>query len=349
MTIIDAAPHLGSAIPSFPMSANGMPHPLALTTANFKAAMSTADRLIIDGSATNDEVRDRVIAACDALSDQIRIHLREGTPDADELGAFVHRETYPYLGLSTLVDRSYTKPRGYAGDYLTLQMVYDDQPDGVRRLGPFIDRWFLGIPASRAVKNRRQLLRSIIIDAARACDGRPAAITSLACGPAREIFDVFAEPDHPDIVATGLDIDDQALAYAEGIADSAGATERVTFVQANVVKLALGRQTLELSDQDLVYSIGLIDYLADHLVVKLLDWVYHRLRPGGRAIVGNFDIGNPDRAFMDHLLDWKLIHRSPQDLVGLFAQSEFGDAPVQVRREATGINLFASAHRPGGD
>ncbi|MFV8053256.1 class I SAM-dependent methyltransferase [Mycobacterium sp. 48b] len=346
MTITDAAPHLGSPIPSFPLSADGMPHPLALTAARFKAAMLAADRLVIDGDATSDDVQTRVSAACNALSDEICVHLRPGNPDADEMGAFIHMETYPYLGLSTLIDRSYTKPRGYAGDYLTLQMVYDDQPDGVRRLGPYIDRWFLGIPASCAVKNRRQLLRDIIIDTANACRGRAVAITSLACGPAREIFDIFGESDHPDIIATCLDIDDQALAYAQSIADSVGVTRQVAFVQANVVKLALGRHTLELGDQDLVYSIGLIDYLADHLVIKLLDWIYHRLRPGGTAIVGNFDIDNPDRAFMDHLLDWKLIHRSPRDLVGLFGRSAFGHAPVEVRREATGINLFASARRP---
>ncbi|MEN3223472.1 class I SAM-dependent methyltransferase [Mycolicibacterium porcinum] len=346
MTIIDAAPHLDSATPSFPLSADRMPHPLALTTASFKAAMSAADKLIIGGLASDDDVQAQVSAACNALSDQIRLHLRAGAPDVDELGAFVHRETYPYLGLSTLIDRSYTKPRGYAGDYLTLQMVYQDKPDGVRRLGPYIDRWFLGIPASCAVKNRRQLLRDIIIDTARRCHGRTAAITSLACGPAREIFDTFGAAQYPDLIATCLDIDDQALGYAERIAHSLGVTGRVAFVQANVVKVALGRQTLELGDQDLVYSIGLIDYLADHLVVKLLDWIYHHLRPGGTALVGNFDIDNPDRAFMDHLLDWKLIHRSPQDLEDLFAQSRFAGAPVEVRREATGINLFASASRP---
>lgn len=320
-------------------------HPLAVAAARFKTAMRATDQLIIDGHLAHNAVQGRVDAACEALADQIRRHLRAGAPGANELGAFIHGETYPYLGLSTLVDRSYTKPRGYAGDYLTLQMVYDDEPDGVRRLGPYIDRWFLDIAASRAVKNRRQLLREIIIDTARQVRGRTALITSLACGPAREIFDIFTEPEHPDIVATCLDIDVQALDYAERIAVDIGVQDRVSFVQANAVKLALGRETLALRSQDLIYSIGLIDYLPDHLVVRLLDWIFRGLRPGGTAVVGNFDIDNPDKAFMDHLLDWRLIHRSPRDLMTLFAQSEFGAGAVEIRREATGINLFASARR----
>ena len=239
VTITQATPPIHDATTGAP--------PIDRATADFKAAMAAADTLIIDGHATVEAIQTRVTAACDALAEQVRAHLSIETPHIGTLAAYVHGETYPYLGLSTLIDRSYTKPRGYAGDFLTLQMVYDDQPSGARRLGPYIDRWFLGIPASCAVKNRRKLLRDLIIGTAQDTDDRPAAVTSLACGPAREIFDIFDEPDHPEIDATCLDIDDQALAYAQGIADRAGVTGRFTFVQANAVKLALGRERLALA------------------------------------------------------------------------------------------------------
>jgi extracellular factor (EF) 3-hydroxypalmitic acid methyl ester biosynthesis protein len=344
MTILDTAGYeYISAQPE--RVADAIPDALTRAVQDFKAAMLAADRLIITGRGTESEIQALIDQACVTLAGHLRAHVEAGSTEPDAVGAFVHQETYPYLGMSTLIDRSYTKPRGYAGDYLTLQMVYDDQPDGVRRLGPFIDRWFLGMPAARAVKNRRQLLRDIIIDAATVNGGNRLAVTSLACGPAREIFDVFGAPDHPDIGVTCVDIDDQALCYAQGIAAETGAIDRVTFLQGNIVKAALGREHLEVGPQDLVYSIGLIDYLKDRLVVKLLDWMYHRLKPGGAAIVGNFDIANPDKAFMDHVLDWKLIHRSADDLVGLFGQSRFGKAPVEVRCEDTGINLFAIAQR----
>jgi extracellular factor (EF) 3-hydroxypalmitic acid methyl ester biosynthesis protein len=50
---------------------------------------------------------------------------------------------------------------------------------------------------------------------------------------------------------------------------------------------------------------------------------------------------------MDHVLEWRLIHRAPDDLRGLFARSKFGGAPVEVRREEAGINLFAFCARDG--
>ncbi len=167
-------------------SAPTIPHELATAVSDFKSAMLTADKLLIAGHAAGAEIQQQVDTACAAMAEHLRAHVHSGAVDPDHVGAFVHREAYPYFALSTLIDRSYTKPRGYAGDYLTLQMVYDDRADGVRRLGPYIDRWFLDIPASRAVKNRRQLLRGIISDTARTHPGRRVAVTSLACGPARD-------------------------------------------------------------------------------------------------------------------------------------------------------------------
>jgi len=70
-----------------------------------------------------------------------------------------------------------------------------------------------------------------------------------------------------------------------------------------------GRQPLPLVPQDLVYSLDLVDYLDDEIAVKLLDWNLYDAKAGGRAIIGAMHASNPSRAVMDHLLDWRLIHR----------------------------------------
>ena len=43
------------------------------------------------------------------------------------------------------------KPRGYAGDYLTIQKIYQDEAGGIGHLGPLMDRAFLDQPCSPVV------------------------------------------------------------------------------------------------------------------------------------------------------------------------------------------------------
>ena len=97
--------------------------------------------------------------------------------------------------------------------------------------------------------------------------------------------------------------------------------------------------------RSLVYSIGLIDYFNDKFVVKLLDFAFGLLRPGGRVILGNFHPRNPDKAFMDHVLEWRLIHRDESDMNRLFETSKFGRPCTNIRFEQQGVNLFAEGTR----
>lgn len=255
------------------------------------------------------------------------------------------RETSQYFNLSRTLDRCYAKPRRYAGDYLTIEMMYNDEAWGDRRLGSYVDRWALDTPAARAVKNRRRLLADIITATAAEHQNHRVRITSVASGPAREIFDAMRSSHTRELLATCVDIDHDALAYTRKVAIRNRVADRFCFIQANAVKVALGRASMQLTDQDLVYTVGLINYLPDDMVVALLNWIHDVLRPGGTAIVGNFDVANPSKVLMDHLLEWKLIHRTAQRLVDLFARSKFADALVDVRTESTGVNLFASATR----
>ena len=78
------------------------------------------------------------------------------------------------------------------------------------------------------------------------------------------------------------------------------------------------RSLLGVSDDRLTVLGCGADYFGDELAVTLLNWVHDRLRPGGRVILGNFHPRNPTRALMDHVLDWKLVHRDESDLNRLF-------------------------------
>ena len=266
------------------------------------------------------------------LSDSVR----------QKLGAQLQTEILPYMLLTRIGERCYAKPRGYAGDFLTIEWMYENTPQGVGRLGPLMDRCFLNAAAARAVQNRRGLLAEHIREARQRAEGRTAHITSMACGPAAELFDVYETLQDPaTLKASLIDIDLQALAFVSDRADKLKLRRYMELINGNLVYLATGRQKLKLSDQDLVYSIGLIDYFSDKFVIALLNYIHTLLRPGGKVVLGNFHPNNPDKVLMDYILDWKLIHRTEEDMNRLYGASNFAQPCTAIRFEASGVNMFA--------
>ena len=109
--------------------------------------------------------------------------------------------------------------------------------------------------------------------------------------------------------------------------------------------LCVGRQQLDLQPQHLIYSIGLIDYSDDRIVTHLQRWIRFSLQPGGRSILGNFQPENPTRGLMDHLLDWRLIHRDAAVMQRLARDAGYAPDATTIRYEPAGVNLFAISVR----
>lgn len=258
----------------------------------------------------------------------------------EELSHRTHIELLPWLLLTDVAARMYIKPRGYAGDFLTIQKMYEDEAGGIGHLGPAIDRAFLDQPPVQAVRNRRGLMVEQIKQVF--VPDRAVHVASFACGPAREVFDAFEELDQPTNLHVSLvDVDDQAIDFLTESLRGHPRLDKMTLLRSNLVYLALGRERLELPPQDLVYSVGLIDYFSDQFVVKLLDYIHGLLRAGGRVVLGNFHPRNPSRSLMDAVLQWKLIHRDEDDMNRLFRASLFGEDCAEIFYEDAQVNLFA--------
>lgn len=314
---------------------------------DMKRLLADADQRALQN---DDQVPDELVEQIRKSFDELTVWLNEQIGDASsdppevrqELGARVQREILPYMILTKNGERWYSKPRGYAGDFLTIDWIYDEKPEGAGRLGPVLDRCFLDLHAAQAVRNRRALLVEEIDKTLAEKQGDRARVLTMACGPARELFDAYEKLSDPSVLAaTCLDIDLQALAFVGDIRDRRKLKKVMRLENANLLYLATGRQKLDLPPQDLAYSIGLIDYFNDTFVVRLLDYVYDLLRPGGRVILGNFHPRNPTKAMMDYVLDWRLIHRDEADMNRLFAASKFGRPCDEIRYEPQRINLFA--------
>lgn len=256
-----------------------------------------------------------------------------------------------YVKASPSASRWKSKPRGYAGDDVSIQMIYDHQsPLDHHDITTAMDALFLEMPAAHAVRTRRGLLSSRIEAVYSAVAGcRPVNVTAMAAGPASELFDAWERLGRPgDLNAYLLDGDAMAVQALQQRSQLPGASSPVKSARlcaaarkVSFAHVALGRSKLDLPKQDLIYSLGLMDYLKDDLVVKLLNVAYEMLRPGGTVIIGNFHESNPDKACLDHVINWRLIHRSEDDMHRLMSESLFGVPCEEIVREATGVQMLA--------
>jgi SAM-dependent methyltransferase len=237
-----------------------------------------------------------------------------------------------------LWNRAYVKPRGYAGDYLLLQRIYDarvsDDP-----LGAVMDRSFLVAPSARAVQNRRHLLATILFDFCRRRG--PGPIISLGSGPGQELVDLSTR------IATSkldgrwnvicVDHDRRALDHLS-LRLLGRKSLRVERRQADVRRLRSG----DLPQVDLAYCVGVFDYLSEPQVIRVLHELWRMLAPEGVVVMANFCDRRPsiDRFSMDYIMRWSLEYRDEATLGELIAKTPFSRANTIVH-EPEGIGVFA--------
>jgi CRP-like cAMP-binding protein len=276
------------------------------------------------------------------------------------IGGYVFRETFPFFMLSTTIAQAYEQRHGRAEDHdllvrienadLAMDSAEGQQlhrpgsilPDGDGTLGPLIDRWFLGRPLCQARRNSARLMTSWLREGA-AGSGGPVRLTSLAAGTAQEVFDLLAStPQH--LYLTCLDADTRSLVASSDRARQLGCAERITFMQADLLAIVGGKAFVRFEPQQVIYGLGVCDYLHNDRVVAVLDWIHSSLAPGGWVVLTNRDAASPNRAFVEHILDWPVNHRTQEEFGGLFVQSAF-KSPPEIVREDTGVNLFARCRK----
>jgi len=307
--------------------------------AELKALVAAADKRAAEvGGAIPDDYARQVREKFAAIE---RATGPGGDRSAAGVAEILQSELLPFIQLSATGERLYAKPRGYAADYQTVEIINDNKPAGVGRVGPLLDSCVLNLAIAKAIRSRRRLLATEIVSAHRTTGGE-LHVASLACGPAREIFDAFDRADDKErLQVSCIDIDREALAHIGARAEKEKLAGRVRTLHANLIYLATGRQELDLPPQDLIYSVGLIDYFSDELVTALMNWIHDKLRPGGRVILGSTHPRNPTRGLMDHVLDWRLTYREEADMNRLYAGSKFGRPASRTVFDDEGVSFLA--------
>jgi extracellular factor (EF) 3-hydroxypalmitic acid methyl ester biosynthesis protein len=277
-------------------------------------------------------------AGLERLAEVTRGYTRQ---EHERHGFYFRRQVWDLILASPFLSRTNLKPRGYAGDSQMMQMIYDDAHRGATLFAMCMHRHPIRTAAAQAVRNRRRLIAQAVH--ARLDAGRPVRLLSVACGPATELGDLVRGPeDAARLELVLLDQDGEALAEAK--AGAAAVSQRVgrplaaEVVQQSVRTMLRPAAARALGDFDLVYTMGLFDYLQAPVARVVLANLYALLRPGGEIIVGNFHVKNPTRLYMDYWMDWTLVYRTEEDMLALAAPLE--PAACDLGFEETGSQMF---------
>lgn len=256
---------------------------------------------------------------------------------AEESGVIALFRTDP------LTRHSAEQPRGYAGDAYLLDLIYDHKS---------VNQALLPTLSPIAVATNVVVMHSLEADAVRwrkkfiamelnklARSQRNARVLSVASGHARELHDLsdFARSSLDSVVV----LDQDALSIEQCVRSHG---ELVTPLQCEISHLIRGSQKLK-AKFDLVYSLGLFDYLDDWVASLLLKRLTRKVVVGGQVIYANFAAFPTNVGFMETAMRWNLIYRTETDMRRVWETTGIEGFDFETFRDPTGTVVYARLTR----
>lgn len=271
--------------------------------------------------------------------------------------AYCRRQLHPLLMCAPFVHRTYDKPLGYAGDYEMVNMILRDPREGASIFAKLLNTTFLASPPAEAHRNRIAYLIEMLSRETSRCvrQGRNARFFNLGCGPAMEVQKFLANDDLCERADFSLlDFNDETLDRTKQILNDLRARHRrstpIRTIQRSVNQIlregaAIGNVNDAYSQYDVVYCAGLFDYLSDRVCQRLIETFYKMTAPGGVVVVTNVDESNPVQGVMEYVMEWHLIYRNPEQLLGL-APLGLKKENLRVLKDPSGVNIFLEIRKP---
>jgi extracellular factor (EF) 3-hydroxypalmitic acid methyl ester biosynthesis protein len=313
------------------------------------------------GGAGQEEQMMRVLAICEdrALPEWRRLWFR-----ANEVVAPIMKDEETLKATKTLttlvitpefvegpvIRRSYEKPLGYPGDYEVMNIIYRWRYEGKTMFGQLLHR--LGLDVAECIAMRMVMMQQTIAQVlAESPGGQAVHVTNIACGPAQEVVNCLKIPALPAPVRfTLIDQDADALSHAyqhtypEVVRHQGRATIQCLHVSFSQLMRA-GRLFRRMPGQQLIYTVGLLDYLSTVRARALIADLYRQLADGGMLVVGNMrDTPTGILWPLEFICDWSLIYRTEEEMHELAAGLDA--ASVEVRPDPTGRVFMLFIRKP---
>jgi extracellular factor (EF) 3-hydroxypalmitic acid methyl ester biosynthesis protein len=255
---------------------------------------------------------------------------------------------WPWFGQSWFMRRALTKPRGYPGDYELLSAIYDRAARSPG-IGGYLDRFFLKTALGRAVPARMLALRQFLLEELDQRQG-DVSILNVACGSCREYAPYFRPTNHRVIRLTCIDNDPEALAFVDAtVGHSIRETMSLSLVRYNALRMTSARATAkQFGRPDIIYSVGLCDYIPDVYLVPILRGWRELVHESGVVYVAFKDSRMYGTQEYQWLVDWYFYQRTEEECRLLFEKAGYNPEGLAERRDSTGIimNFEARAKAP---
>jgi len=239
-----------------------------------------------------------------------------------------------------------TWPQGYVGDYKILEDIYRNIPlsEGV---GFLLDHSFLATVLGKAVRGRKDMMRDLLAN--EIVGNSKLKILNIGCGSCRELIELATDIKASEAQITCLDFDAAALQFA---AERIGLLElwsHFTLKKYNALKMINHERNIrEFGQQDLIYSIGLLDYLNDDVLVRFIRAMYELLEPQGKFIAVFKDSDRYEPFEYHWVVDWDAFYqRKASESRSLIRRAGILEENISVERDRTGVILFYTIERKG--
>ncbi|WP_373084328.1 PilZ domain-containing protein [Sneathiella sp.] len=249
----------------------------------------------------------------------------------------------PELMAGASWNRAYMKPLGYPGDYQVMNYAYNLVLEGATAYEKFCHR--LGTSTGEFIATRMTMTKQMIASLssrASAKGQKSFNVASLGCGPAQEVANFLKSSPLPiSINFTLIDQDHDALSYAYKSTypevSRLDGKASVKCLHATFLEfLATGKLFKKLDKQDLIYAVGLADYLGAKRGTKLVTDLYANLVPGGTLLIGCMRTSDESLSWqVEYVCDWTLVHRDEQEMLELTKELET-NAKREVVVDSTG-------------
>lgn len=218
---------------------------------------------------------------------------------------------------SCLISRGYQKPLGYPGDYKIVESMYENKIMS-SGFGAVLDEYFLKNEYVQAVRDRKDFMKKYLEKYINKRSDK-VMILNLACGSCREIRELLNTDNtilfkKNELIFTFLDQDKMAIDFSKSKISKLPIKIQSRYLIMDFLSYIKSESN---SKYNLIYSIGLADYLPDSILGLLFKFSFELLDSGGKIIVAHKNTKRFSSPISDWGADWKFIPRNRGDVIKL--------------------------------